>query len=100
LLQDNREMPGFYRVRNRPGFTWMDGHYDASNRWVDAGWRPTRQLRNQVWVAGHRGDDGFWIEGQWRQASRPNQRWVEGRRNGSRWVDGYWQPTTAAQPNH
>lgn len=95
ILQDNSESPGFYRLRSRPGMVWMDGHYDASSRWIEAGWRPTSQRRGQVWVAGRRGDDGFWIDGQWRESSRPNQRWIEPRRVGNSWSAGHWQPVTS-----
>jgi hypothetical protein len=89
-------VPGFWRLRVRPGFTWVDGRWDSDN-FIPGFWRPNVvRDKNTAWVAGHWAGQR-WIAGQWRPASRKGFGWVEGHwsKNGE-WLEGSWRPVQTA----
>jgi hypothetical protein len=89
-------VPGFWRLRVRPGFTWVDGHWDSDN-FIPGFWRPNvARDKNTTWVAGHWAGQR-WIAGQWRPLSRKGFAWVEGHwtKNGE-WLEGFWRPVKTA----
>ena len=98
-LEDGTVIQGYYRVRTRPGHTWVAGHY-ANGAWVSAHWKAAAPApAGNVWVAGHRGRDGFWIPGHWRLAKRPDHKWVPARVVNGAWVHGHWVPVAARPGN-
>lgn len=93
-LEDGTTTDGFYRLRTRPGFAWVEGHFEGTT-WVGPHWQPTAPApAGQVWVPGHRGPDGYWVNGAWRPATRPGFVWVPAGTVDGVWVRGTWRPVT------
>lgn len=91
-LEDGTTAEGFYRVRVRPGFTWVAGRYEGG-AWIPPHWAPADPPpAGKVWVRGHRGPDGYWVPGHWRPVQRDGFRWVPGRVVDGAWVHGHWTP--------
>jgi hypothetical protein len=112
-------VPGFWRLRVRPGFVWVDGHMEneifipgfwrpermrgknwawagghwAGRHWIAGHWRPNFR-RGFVWVDGHWNRDGEWVEGFWRPQAAPERGmvWEPGYWGPSGWVEGFWRP--------
>lgn len=86
--------PGFWRLRTRSGYLWVNGYWDG-DRYIPGYWRP-RQARGSswVWAPGHWAGK-YWIEGHWRPARRSGYQWEIGHwdRSGN-WHDGHWRPVT------
>jgi hypothetical protein len=92
-------VPGFWRLRERPGYTWVVGYWDQ-DRYIPGYWKPVKSRgRQYAWVPGHWWGK-HWIEGKWRPAKRTGYTWVPGywTRSGD-WQEGYWHPTRAPKPN-
>lgn len=89
-------VPGFWRLRVRPGFTWVDGRLE-NDVFIPGAWRP-KQTRGKdwAWVGGHWAGRR-WIAGFWRPSARRGFTWVEGHwnRNGE-WQEGFWRPLEVA----
>jgi len=86
-------VPGFWRLRVRPGFAWVDGHME-NDIFIPGFWRPKKSRgKDWAWVGGHWAGR-HWIAGRWRQSFRRGYAWVEGHwdRNGE-WLEGFWRPT-------
>lgn len=82
--------PG-YVPASRPGWVWVEGHYDAAGTWIPGHWAPAFERPGYVWVPGH-WSGALYIDGYWREAQRPGFTWVDGQYEGNRWVPGYWAP--------
>ena len=88
---DGTVIPGYYRVRTRPGFTWVPARY-ADGRWVRARWTPVAAKADHVWVPGHIGKDGYWVAGHWRRVARPGFTWVPAATVKGVRMPGFWRP--------
>lgn len=90
-LGDERAVPGFWRVKEKPGFVWVEGRWQ-NDIYIPGFWRPAHARRGQVWIPGH-WYGRRWIAGRWRPAFRPGYAWMEGHwtREGE-WVEGFWMP--------
>lgn len=91
VLDDGRQVDGFYRERNRSGFRWVSAGY-SNGVWVDAHWEPLRIPAGYVVERGCRGNDGYWIADFLRPQHRDGYRWISGRWHNGRWSHGYWEP--------
>lgn len=91
-LEGGNVSEGFYRVRERPGYHWVEGAY-VRGVWIEGHWAWTGAARpGQIWEAGFRGSDGYYVSGHWRPQHRGGYVWVPAHRSPSGWVDGYWRP--------
>lgn len=88
--------PG-YAPAPRPGWVWVEGHYDEDGNWIPGYWRPAFDRPGYVWVPGH-WNGAVYVDGYWREADRPGFVWVEGHYEGNRWVPGYWAPAPPPAP--
>lgn len=98
LLGDDLAVPGCWRLRQRPGYIWVDG------RWLDDGylpgyWQPARTRgREWAWVPGY-WDGHRWFSGRWRPRARSGWAWNEGHwSRGGEWIMGCWRPLSANRP--
>ncbi|MEW6516388.1 MAG: hypothetical protein AB1439_05715 [candidate division FCPU426 bacterium] len=97
-LQEDVVVPGFWRLRDRAGFIWVDGYWNGAY-FCPGYWKPLKSCGSQwVWVPGHWWGK-YWIEGKWRPAKRTGYTWREGHwtRNGE-WEEGYWVPVKSPKP--
>lgn len=62
--------------------------YAKDGRWVEVGWQTNKP--GFVWVEGHYNTDGTWSAGYW-EKGRANQEWVQGSWKSGRWQDGSWR---------
>lgn len=98
LLGDDLAVPGCWRLRQRPGYIWVEG------RWLDDGylpgyWQPVRTRgREWAWVPGY-WDGHRWFPGRWRPRARSGWIWAEGHwSRGGEWIAGCWRPLSANRP--
>jgi hypothetical protein len=91
-LDDGQVVEGFYRERNRAGYTWVDGQYTNVGTWIEPHWQPVAARPGYLWVSGHVGPDGFWVPGHWRHKSRVDFVWVAPAVVNGVWMHGYWRP--------
>ena len=97
VVRVNPWIPG-YIPDQRPGWHWVDGHYDRYGRWLPGHWEPDDRRGGYVWVAGH-WVGSYWVEGYWREDRRPGWIWMEGYYSeDNAWIPGYWAPEQAVQP--
>lgn len=90
-FEDGTTDDGFYRPRARPGYEWVEGHYE-NGAWVPADYRPVAPAPGLVWEPGFRGPDGYFVTGFWRPAERPGYAWVPATRGQGGYRSGYWRP--------
>ena len=98
-LEDGTAVKGFYRIRARPNYVWVEGTM-TDGVWIAPHWRWTGEARAaHVHVRGHRGPDGYWVRGYWRPETRAGHRWVVHTRAGGVRVHGHWAPVDL-RPDH
>ncbi len=90
---DGKELPGFYRVKERAGYTWVKGTY-KEKVWSAPHWQAAKANGGLVWVNGFRGSDGYWVAGHWREKQRKGMVWLpQGKDDKGNIIAGYWKPT-------
>jgi len=91
-LEDGTVVEGFYRVRSRNDFAWVDGAV-SGGAWVAPRWRPNADAAaGKVYVRGHRGANGYWAQGHWRRAERDGFTWTATATGDDGTAGGHWVP--------
>ena len=68
VTNDGYATPGHWRLKNRAGYLWKKGYYDAAGTWVPSQWKPLGSAPSgKVWIRGHHNRRGKWIRGRWKR---------------------------------
>ncbi|MCK5218340.1 YXWGXW repeat-containing protein, partial [bacterium] len=92
-LSDGFFAPGYWKLRNRIGFSWESGFINVEGLYIPGYWKPLKRRRpGYNWVPGYR-FGGRWYDGKWRRSKRAGYAWMPGHwtRLGT-WTHGYWRP--------
>lgn len=95
VLKDGTVHEGFYRIRSRNNFMWIEGKVQEGT-WHAPHWEPMNEADpGTAYVRGHRGANGYWAQGYWRPETRQGFTWTETTTSEAGTVAGHWVPVDA-----